>query len=117
MTVRVVFGALAALALAACAMQESRLSGDRTPGSIGRIVEITAGLHSRYFWSGRYWSSAELGSALADADRQQPIVRLHLFGDDVTVANTIEMGRLAESLGASAYYDSGEGLKSITIVR
>lgn len=103
------------LAVSACASQVVKDESLGANATHSQVIEITAGSDGTYFWRGQYWPLDELRSALISADRTLPVVAIHLFGDELTVAHVIQVGTLAEALGAEAFYDDDGALKSITV--
>lgn len=104
--------------LAACAhsaKDSSRSSPQSGPSS---VLELTVGQNGTYAWHGRFWQIDELTSTLKSPLAPHVTeVRLLNGPNPSSLQNLIEIGQLANSLGAKALYERNGELKSINIVQ
>ena len=106
------------IVLAACSTTPQSPNSNASaliPDFSGSIVELIAVESDKYLWQGRAWSVAELQSALITEDKTNPVREIRLLQSHagLSVGQAIDVGALAEAVGAKAFYERDGEFKAI----
>lgn len=107
--------ALTLFILSACASSPT----SAPPEFTGSLVELVAIEPGKYSWLGKRWSIAKLKKALIAADANEPITKIHLLEghSELSLGHAIEVGFLAEAIGAKAFVQSKGKFKAVTVAK
>ena len=83
----------------------------------GQIIEVTLVSNGNYVWGPRSLTPAQLEAALLAESKLVPIGEVHLVpgAREASIGNLIELGAIADNLGAKALYEKDGVLKSIAL--
>ena len=85
------------------------------------LIEVSiAAASGGYVWKGQLLTATELASAIKAEAKACPVSEIRLLRGqvDMSIANAIEIGRLASDVGAQATYQDASGaIKSIIFVQ
>ena len=107
------------LAIALCGLLAACAHSAKDSSSLqGSVVELTVDQNGTYAWRGRLWQIDELTSALK-SPLAPHVTEVHLLNgsNPSTLQNLIEIGQLANSLGAKALFERDGELRSFNIVQ
>jgi len=104
--------------LAACSHSAKDSSHNSLQSNQSSILELTIGQNGTYAWHGRFWQIDELTSTLK-SPLTPHVTEVHLLNgpNPSSLQNLIEIGQLANSLGAKALFERNGELRSINIVQ
>jgi len=112
-----IYAFLILFALSACATTRQP---ENSKAQAHSVIELTGvGTSGTYTWEGKDWSVADLEVALVNQDKTSPISEIRLLkGNGTNIMQAMEVGGLAEAVGAKAQYETNDnGFKSINIVK
>ena len=104
--------------LAACAHSAKDSDHSLLQSNQSSVLELTVGQNGTYAWRGRFWQIDELTSTLK-SPLAPHVTEVHLLNgpNPSSLQNLIEVGQLANALGAKALFERNGELRSINIVQ